>query len=88
MCAYIYIYIYVYIDIYIYMYIYNMYIYNMYIYICKYFVSLKVLECGVGPEPTSEIKAVQQMLASGPRGVTPLCAQIRQVVARVRREVS
>mmetsp|Transcript_61441 Transcript_61441/g.90118 ORF Transcript_61441/g.90118 Transcript_61441/m.90118 type:complete len:386 (+) Transcript_61441:78-1235(+) len=48
--------------------------------------AMQVLECGVGPEPTSEIKAVQQMLASGPRGVTPLCAQIRQVVARVRRE--
>jgi hypothetical protein len=46
----------------------------------------QVLQCGVGPEPTSEIREMEKMLASLPGGRTPLCAQISAVVSRVRAE--
>ena len=48
--------------------------------------SLQVLQCGVGPEPTSEIREVEKMLHTSPKSTTPLCAQIRAVVERVKQE--
>jgi len=46
----------------------------------------QILQCGVGPEPTSEVQAIEQTLQGGPGGMTPLCAQIKEVIDRVRRE--
>jgi len=36
----------------------------------------QILQCGVGPEPTSEVQAIEQTLQGGPGGMTPLCAQV------------
>lgn len=45
----------------------------------------QVLQCGVG-EPTAELRAMESMITSAPSARTPLCAQIRAVVERVRAE--
>lgn len=45
----------------------------------------QVIQCGVG-DPDAEIKQVQEMLRTDPIGRTPLCAQIHQVIQRVREE--
>ena len=40
---------------------------------------LQTMHCGTTADPESEIRALESVLACGPRGLTPLCAQIRQV---------
>ena len=46
----------------------------------------QMLHCGVGSEPISEVRAMEDMLKELPAGMTPLCAQIREVVQRLRRD--
>jgi hypothetical protein len=45
----------------------------------------QVIQCGIA-EPAAEIEQVKKMLRTDPVGRTPLCAQISQVVSRVREE--
>ncbi|KAL1508600.1 hypothetical protein AB1Y20_004697 [Prymnesium parvum] len=48
--------------------------------------SPQVLQFGSSGAPEEEVKAVERMLSSGPTGRTPLCEQIRQVIAQLKAE--
>lgn len=50
--------------------------------------SPQVLSVGLGGDPAAEIEAVKRLITTGPTGRTPLCEQIRQVVARIEAQAA